>query len=568
MSRSAPRPPAPRSASGRRRSESGGWFAAFERVERLALTLAACVAALGLEVVSGGRALASEEAPASAEAAPADAAPAPEGPAIVTRDTFVDLAERTLPSVVAVYVKTTLRDQLEEMRKRDPNNPLFDERMRKFLEEPEPGEEGEEGSEGAPGGDPHAGMEEIRTSGSGVVISADGYVVTNYHIIQTRAGQVPEGSISVVLHDDTEIPGDKVKVVAVDELIDLAVLKIEAEGLALKPLPWGDSDAMRIGDFVVAIGNPLDLRGTVSTGIVSAKARQIDKVAIEHLIQTDAMINPGNSGGALVNLEGELIGINMAIATNSGFFQGIGFAIPSNDARFVCDQVIEHGRVRRGYIGIYMAPVEPSLQAALGLDEKIQGGILVTDVAPGAPAEKAGIKAYDVITAVDSRTMKKPNDLLDAIASKRVGDSAKIVLQRPSTDGPSEIETTMEVAERPSAREINVQADRLTALRGRTPDLPRDPATRLGLALEPFELQDIKGVEVIGVMPGSAAALADFRPGDIVLEIDLMPVVTVEEMQAALGAPGSRPRLVRAIQDGRYVVKALPAPGEATPGNR
>jgi serine protease Do len=132
------------------------------------------------------------------------------------------------------------------------------------------------------------------------------------------------------------------------------VLKIDSKGRDLKPLPWGDSSKMRIGDWVIAIGNPLGLRGSVSKGIVSAKGRKIGKAGIEHLIQTDAMINPGNSGGALVNLRGELIGVNMAIATTSGFFQGIGFAVPSNDAKYITDQVIETGKIERGYIGISM----------------------------------------------------------------------------------------------------------------------------------------------------------------------------------------------------------------------
>lgn len=479
---------------------------------------------------------------------------------IITPGTFVQIAEKCLPSVVAVYVKADIRDQMNEMReKMKPfgDDLLEDPRLKEFFKQ------FDQDGEGAPGeGDPNAPsphdeeMFETRASGSGVILSEDGYIVTNLHIV---AGSKP-GSVSVVLNDDTEIPGDKVEIVATDEYIDIAVLKVDAGDAKLQPIAWGDSEAMRIGDFVVAIGNPLDLRGSVSQGIISAKARKIYKVDIEHLIQTDAMINPGNSGGALVNLKGELIGINMAIATNSGFFQGIGFAIPAKDARFVTDQVMKEGRVKRGYIGIEMWPLDDDMWDAMGItDKKKRHGITVTNVVPGAPADKAGIKPYDIITHVDTSKIEETRDILAAIASKAVGDTANLSVLRDDGTGLKELQLTMNVTERPSDEELMRQRTE-TRLPVREEPAPESSIEHLGLFLTPYDDGETKGLEIERIVAGSPASQSKsgLMPGDILLEVNRTPVASIEDYKQALKKNvGEKPHLVSFLQQGRRSFGAI-----------
>lgn len=451
-------------------------------------------------------------------------------PEFLTPHVFADIAEKTLPSVVSVYVKHDIQEQLASFRERmEPFKEFFDDpQWRRFFREPGEGE----------GADPHADSPESRTSGSGVIINSDGYIVTNNHIVQGAK----EGTISVVLNDDTEIPPEKVKLLATDELLDLAVLKVDPVGLDLHPIRWGNSDEMRIGDWVLAIGNPLDLRGSVSKGIVSAKTRKIGKVPIEHLIQTDAMINPGNSGGALVNLQGELIGINMAIATNSGFFQGIGFAIPSNDAKFITEQVIKDGRIRRGYIGIYMKAVEEdaALRSALGLKEG-SGGILVEDVVAGAPAAEAGVQPFDVITKVDGFEVEDNGDLLGLIAGKRVGDTAKLTIMRDVDGDVKEVELRMKVTERPSNEQL---IQRLQPIPQPEESEPEPEKPSIGISVKPYSQGDMKGLEVTAVEPNSPAARAGILVGDVILEIN----------REAVGNPRDLERIVRENTDGKSLL--------------
>lgn len=487
---------------------------------------------------------------------------------VITADTFVKIADKCLPSVVAVYVKSSVREQMQAMRDQaDPEHEkLFnDPRLRKFLDPESEGSEGEPGADGKDA-DPKAASplnEEVRTSGSGVILTREGHIVTNLHII----ANAKEGSISVVLNDDTEIPPEKVKVLAKDSMVDIAVLQIDTTGLDLKPIEWGDSDDVRIGDWVIAIGNPLDLRGSVSTGIVSAKARKIEKVAIEHLIQTDAMINPGNSGGAMVNLKGQLVGINMAIATNSGFFQGIGFAVPARDARFVTDQVIKDGKIRRGYIGIEMSPVSPDLGKALGLGDGFKGGVLVQNVLSGAPADQAGVKIYDVITQVDDSKLKEPSDLLASVASKPVGDTAQIKILRQDKSGVEEKALTLHVIERPSDDQITRQREEMLTIRpshGEKPAPPKDPLARLGLKVKPFEHDQVKGLEVVEVAPRSNAATAGVRPGDILLELNRRSVTSEKSAEDAIGAaPKDAAHLARVLQNGQYMIVTIKPAADA-----
>ena len=515
----------------------------YKQAGRLPIFVLLMVCAVGLGLLGASS---SGKGSFTTEVAPA--APADED--YLIPNVFADIAEKTLPSVVTVYVMQdarAARDQIRRQMQRAPERFRQDPQLRRFFEEFGQDREGDEAD------DPHADLpDQVRTAlGSGVIISKDGFIITNHHIIRsalTRSGEL-EGGIKIVLHDETEIESDKVKLVEVDTLLDLAILKIDPKGLNLKPLEWGDSDKLRIGDWVVAIGNPLDLRGTVSKGIVSAKGRQIGMTGIEHLIQTDAMINPGNSGGALVNIQGELIGINMAIETTTGYFQGIGFAIPSNDVRFVVDEVIEWGRVQRGYIGIEMQSLRgdenKTLRSGLGLDED-QTGIIVTRVVPDQPADRAGVQEDDIITYVDGVDIDHTSGLLEIIAGKKVDQRASLTILRSDRKGKlSEKKLTMTLGERPSDRELRNQRQYPRMVNARRAQEAKGP----GLKLRPFSEGEVKGLVIEEVQERSRGARAMLREGDIVLEVNRMAVKTLKDYDEALKNPvDERPHLVRYLR--------------------
>lgn len=258
-------------------------------------------------------------------------------------------------------------------------------------------------------------------SGSGVIVSSDGYIVTNNHVID-RAVEVV-----VSLHNGR---GYKAEIIGTDPSTDLAVLKIEEKNLPEAGL--ADSDDVRVGDWVLAVGNPFNLASTVTAGIVSAKARNIniltDNSAIESFIQTDAAVNPGNSGGALVNLRGELIGINTAIATPTGTFAGYSFAVPSNIVRKVMTDLIEHGEVQRGYLGVVIQDL--SWQLAQQLDLDMSQGVVVANLVPNGPADKAGLKVKDVILEIEGEPIQSTSRLLEIVARHKPGDEVDVVIQR------------------------------------------------------------------------------------------------------------------------------------------
>jgi Do/DeqQ family serine protease len=259
----------------------------------------------------------------------------------------------------------------------------------------------------------------FQSAGSGVIVDAKaGYIVTNAHVVENAS------EITVTLLDGRDLAGE---VVGSDERTDVAVVKVKGDSLT--QIALGNSDRLEVGDYVVAIGNPFGLQHTVTQGIVSGLGRSgINPDGYENFIQTDASINPGNSGGALVNLRGELVGINSAILSRSGGNIGIGFAIPVNMARSVMDQLIKYGSVKRGLLGVNIAPVTPDIAQALGLPAA--GGALVTQVVKGSAADKAGIRAGDVITTVNGQPVKSNTELRNAIGLLRVGDKVEIGLLR------------------------------------------------------------------------------------------------------------------------------------------
>lgn len=258
--------------------------------------------------------------------------------------------------------------------------------------------------------------------GSGVLISPDGYIVTNYHVVQKA------GAIQVMLTDKRRFEG---RVVGSDESTDLAVIKIDGEA-DFPVLPIGNSDRVQVGDWVVAIGNPFRLTSTVTAGIVSALGRQLqiiqDQFRIENFIQTDAAINPGNSGGALVNLEGELIGINTAIASKTGAYEGYGFAIPSTLVERVATDLIEYGHVRRGYLGVSIEEVDAEVAREVGLSEI--RGVYIAGVRGGSAADRAGLRRGDIVRAIEGTRVNAPNELQSVVAMQRPGDTVSVRVWR------------------------------------------------------------------------------------------------------------------------------------------
>jgi Do/DeqQ family serine protease len=431
-------------------------------------------------------------------------APAPSGDPGAS---YAGTVEQIAPAVVTVTSDRRVRNVSQEL----PDDP----RLREFFDQ------FGFGQRGTPRMRPERRQ---RGLGSGVIVRSDGYILTNHHVVD-GADQV-----TVELTDGRSFKG---KVVGTDEPTDLAVLKID--GGNLQTLALGDSDAVRVGDVVLAVGNPLGVGQTVTMGIVSAKGRatNIGNDSFEDFIQTDAPINFGNSGGALVSTRGELIGINSQILTPSGGNIGIGFAIPANMAKNVMKQLIDTGEVKRGLLGVTIQPVTSDIARSLGL-EHVRGA-LVNAVTSGGPAEKAGVRRGDVITAVNDEAVKDGNELRNEVAQQLPGTGVKLTLLR---DG-KEQTVTVTLAARQSAS----AADSRTEGAG-------DPSG-FGMAVEPLTKERARGlgvsassgVLVTDVQSSGRAADAGLRPGDVITEVDRKPVATVDALRAAL-KEGNRPALV------------------------
>lgn len=349
--------------------------------------------------------------------------------------------------------------------------------------------------------------------GSGVIVSSDGYIITNNHVVE----QAEE--IKVILYDKRSFKG---KVVGADSKTDIAVVKINANELSTAL--WADSDKLQVGEFVLAIGNPFGLSHTVTMGIISAVGRvSIGITDYEDFIQTDAAINPGNSGGPLVNIKGEVIGINTAIFSKTGGYQGIGFAVPSNLARSVMDQLVKYGKVTRGWIGVSIQRLTPELSQKFGL--KDSNGALVGDTVKGSPAEKAGIMRGDIILEYNGKKVADADSLRNTVAQSKAGSQVAVKILR----GGKEYNLTVTIAEYPkeigeAAPELLHEDKQKEALAGlEVIELTREIAQQLGLN------RDEKGVVVVRVEPGSAAEEAKLKKGDIIQEIDNKKVSTIND---------------------------------------
>jgi Do/DeqQ family serine protease len=351
------------------------------------------------------------------------------------------------------------------------------------------------------------------SAGSGVIVDAErGYVLTNNHVVANAS------EIQVTLKDRRRF---KAKLLGTDPATDVAVLEISAEKLVA--LPFGDSDALRVGDYVIAIGNPFGLGQTVTSGIVSALGRSgLNIEGYEDFIQTDASINPGNSGGALIDLRGRLVGINTAIIAPAGGNVGIGFAVPSNMARSVMEQLIRHGEVRRGRLGVAVQDVTPDIADALNLDRST--GALISTVEPGSPADKAGLRPGDLVLEIGGRPVDGASDLRNQVGLVAVGERLDIVYQR---DG-RRLTTTARVGEG-SATAGGTSLARLpgAVLRNLEPGMPG--------------YGRLKGVLVESLEQGSPAWRAGLRPGDVVVAVNRQEVTSVADVESIFAR---RPRAI------------------------
>jgi len=413
---------------------------------------------------------------------------------------FADLVAKVKPAVVNISTteapeKATGQESPQEMPSFPPNSPMG-QMFRHFFDRQEP-----------------QGMTPTHALGSGFIIDPAGYIVTNNHVVDGAR------EVSVTLDDGKTYPA---KIVGRDSKTDVALLKIDAEK-ALPSVAFGDSDKERVGDWVVAVGNPFGLGGTVTAGIVSAHDRDLNNGPYDDYLQIDAPINPGNSGGPLFNQSGQVIGIDSAIYTPNGGNVGIGFAIPSSIAKDVVAQLREHGKVERGWLGVQMQPMTPALAKAIGRSDA--QGVIVDEVQSNSPAAKAKIAQGDVILAFDGKPVRSPRDLALAVANTGNGKTAGITLWR---DGH---ERTVDVS-------IGQQPSTQTAQQEEHPG-----NSSVGMALAPLTPKDrddlgldgtVKGVVVAKVTPGSRAAESGVRSGDVIVRIGEQAVTTPAEAASSI----------------------------------
>ncbi len=409
---------------------------------------------------------------------------------------FRDVAKKVSPAVVYISTEQTVKGQQVPEQFRD----FFDEEFfRRFFGVPEQREYKQRGL------------------GSGFIVSKDGYILTNNHVV----GKADK--IKVTLPDKRELDA---KVIGTDPKTDVAVIKIEGDNFPTASL--GDSKTIEVGDWAIAIGTPFGLSQTVTAGIISASGRaNIGIVDYEDFIQTDAAINPGNSGGPLVNIEGDVIGINTAIFSRSGGYQGIGFAIPINMAKNIMDSLITKGKVVRGWLGVMIQPVTQEIARSFGLKEAT--GTLVGDVLKDGPAEKAGITRGDVIISFDGKPIDGPNTLRNIVAQTEVGKKAPVVVIRDGKEKTIEVTIGEQEAGIQASVETPSSAPEKSGLT--VQELTPEIANQLGYT-------DDEGVVISDIKPGSPASEAGLQRGDLIKEVNRQPVKSLSDYNKAMSSVG------------------------------
>ncbi|MEN6309699.1 MAG: Do family serine endopeptidase [Anaerohalosphaeraceae bacterium] len=413
-----------------------------------------------------------------------------------TSRAFTEVAKKAVPAVVAVQVEQTVSSDMEGFG----SSPFDDEFFRRFF---------------GPRFSPRNSEPQLRKGqGSGFIISSDGYILTNNHVVDSA------DKITVVLKDGRKL---EAKVIGTDPDSDVAVIKVE--GKDFPTIELGDSDAVEIGEWVIAVGNPFGLAETVTVGVVSAKGRQIGitEGGYEDFIQTDAAINPGNSGGPLLDLDGKAIGMNSAIISQSGGYMGIGLAVPINMAKAVKEQLISGGKVVRGYVGITMNPEGLTPELAESFGYKGEGGVLVTEVLEESPAAKAGLKQGDIITQLNDKPVSGNDYFRNTVSLMAPGTKIKLTVFR---DG-KEKDITVEVASLSESKMSTKTSEIGTKLGLSVVPVDSDVARQLGAKGD-------QGVVVAEVTPRSPAQNAGLRPGMIILGVNQVYVNSVGEFNEAL----------------------------------
>jgi len=463
---------------------------------------------------------------------------------------FAPMAEKVLPAVVNISVVEKAgaspvvdEDQDDQQPQSGPGATPFDDMLRHFFEQQQQGRQ-------APGP-----KQQMMALGSGFIIDPAGYVVTNNHVVGDAA------KVTVVFQDGSE---HKAKIVGKDAKTDLALLKIDAP----QPLPfvqWGDSDHERVGDWVMAVGNPFGLGGTVTKGIISARSRTLDSSSYVDYLQIDASVNRGNSGGPTFDLAGHVVGINTAIYSPNGGNVGIAFDIPSDTAKAVIDQIKASGHVDRGYLGVEIQQVTPDLAAALGIAQDGPQGALVASVTQGGPAAKAGVKVGDVISQVNGKPIAKTRDLPRMIAETAAGKSVHLNVLREGK--PLEIDATIghldetKLASADGSADSDAQTD--DAALGMTLS-SLNPAMRSRLHLG----KDVTGAIITHVANGSAADGIGLEGGDVIEKIDGQTVHGPDDAKSLFATAEktpSKPILLLVDRHGAKSFIALPQTPDATP---
>ncbi len=453
--------------------------------------------------VSRAAALAAVTAFSVALVSPAEARDAPQS--------FADMVDKLLPTVVNITTTQNVPQQgprLRDMPQLPPGSP-FEELFKEFFDRR--------------GGDQQ--QRRGTSLGSGFIVDGEGYIITNNHVIQGAE------DITVILRDDTQL---KAKLIGSDSRVDVAVLKVEPPNKkALPSVKFGDSDKVRVGDWVIAIGNPFGLGHSVTAGIISARGRALGNESLDDYLQTDAAINKGNSGGPLFNAEGEVIGVNTAIFSPSGTNAGLAFSIPSNLVKQVADQLREFGRVKRGWIGVSYQSVTDDIADSFNLDRA--RGVLVANVVADGPAAKAGLKRNDIILSFAGQEVPDLRRFPRIVANTRVGSTVDVVVWRQGKEQSFKLKIGEQ--EEPEKQNASAQAG---------PKKPADPdqavsssIEQLGLTLqkitdqlrEKYGLSDnAKGVVITKVVPNSPAAEKQLQAGDVILEVDQKAVTTPQEV--------------------------------------